>query len=340
MSHSNMGSRFVAEPEPSVAQLDELTALAPANPFITPAYLRAKAALGLRPWLLGIRSAEGKWIAGCLAFVTPNRLLPTLRVPSVPALGEAASIFWRGLVDFCESTGLCAAHINTAFSPPGKLPEFPRERLRRSRYEYVLDLTTADLRSGISTNHLRNIKRAQKNGIVIERTGTEQSCRQHAALVSASLKRRKNRGERLESRVDDRRTLPYLTEGAGEIFRALRGGKVLSSVLVLMAPEGGYYQSAGTNAEGMACGACHLLVYEIARNFQAAGKRQFNLGGAAPENSGLQQFKAGFGAARVELEAVEIVLGSAVRHILVDQLRSLRGGWQQFTQFFAPPFHN
>ena len=39
--------------------------------------------------------------------------------------------------------------------------------------------------------------------------------------------------------------------GAGEIFQAVVDGQVLSTILVLLSRDAGYYHSAGTSAEGM-----------------------------------------------------------------------------------------
>jgi hypothetical protein len=329
--------RFVSLPDPNETVVEELMALTPGNPFTTPAYLRSKVALRFRPWLLGIKSAEGELVAGCLAFLTPNPLIPVLKLPSMPALGPGGpKLFWESVIDFCNKLDLCGLSINTAASPPDKIPRLSGERSRRSRSEYILDLDDENLLGKMSGNHRRNIKRSQKHNITLERSRNEKACREHAQLLNASMERRRNRGESINSQGDFRRTLPYLTQGAGELFRAVSGGQVLSSILVLLSPTGAYYQSAGTNAEGMARGACHFLIYETAKILQAAKKQQFNLGAAEPQNLGLHQFKAGFGTRRVELEAAEIVLGSGIRNDLWDTLRSIRRGCQHLARCLGP----
>lgn len=322
---------FFAEPAPSPATLGALTALAPANPFVTPAYLKSREALGRQSWILGLKSQE-MITAGCAAFLKPHPLAPSLHVPSAPLLsGSDARLFWKGLVHFCTKTGVWSLSVNTSASS-GSIPVLTGEVSRRSRYEYRLDLKESDLRKRVSAHHRRNIKRAQRAGVALDRTSSEEACREHVGLLKASMERRRKRGEDVRNSDADK-ILPYLRECAGELFRAVAHGKVLSSILVLMAPQGGYYQSAGTSSEGMACGASHFLVYQIAKTLQAENKERFNLGGAQLENQGLRQFKAGFGAESAALEAAEIVLGGKMRKQLLDRVRSIRSGCQNVARY-------
>jgi hypothetical protein len=327
-----MSPTFFAEPAPSRALLDTLAALAPANPFVTPAYLKSRKSLGRQSWIVGLKS-QGMLTIGCAAFLKRNPLAPSLHLPSAPWLhGSDARLFWRGLVQFCKEARVWSLSVNSSASAGSGIPVLAGRTARRLRYEYILNLKESDLREGVSAHHLRNLKRAQKAAVALDRTVSEDACREHVGLLKASMERRRKRGEDVPNREHDQ-ILPYLREGAGELFRAVAHGKVLSSLLVLMAPHGGYYQSAGTSSEGMACGASHFLVYQIAKTLQAEGKQQFNLGGAQPENQGLRQFKAGFGAESVELEAAEIVLGSGIRSQLLDRVRSIRSGCQNVARY-------
>ena len=120
------------------------------------------------------------------------------------------------------------------------------------------------------------------------------------------MMRRRERGEQVPAVMASQlaEVSALTAHGAGEIFQAVVDGQVLSSILVLLSRDAGYYHSAGTSAEGMACGASHVLVHDIAMALQAASKQQFNLGGVSEPGSGLDQFKRGFGSRRVELDAV------------------------------------
>ena len=55
---------FHAEPDPSTDLLEEVAALAPENPFYTPAYAAAMGMAGEQPWVLALRDG-GQWLSAC-----------------------------------------------------------------------------------------------------------------------------------------------------------------------------------------------------------------------------------------------------------------------------------
>lgn len=87
-----------------------------------------------------------------------------------------------------------------------------------------------------------------------------------------SIGRRQRRGEAVQEDIPARDFLAMTKMGAGQLFQAVLEGRTVSSALVLMSDKGAYYQSAGTSSEGMACGASHFLVCEIARILQTEEK--------------------------------------------------------------------
>jgi hypothetical protein len=80
LAGTEMSPTVFAEPVPSAAMLGELTALAPANPFVTSAYLKSREALGRQSWILGLKSQE-MITTGCAALLKPHPLAPALHVP-------------------------------------------------------------------------------------------------------------------------------------------------------------------------------------------------------------------------------------------------------------------
>lgn len=124
------------------------------------------------------------------------------------------------------------------------------------------------------------------------------------------MERREQRGESVPSVQPDPFDRALLVSRAAELFQAYDGTSVLSSILVLRAPLGAYYQSAGTSPEGMELGASQFLISSVAAILQGEGMHLFNLGGAGDESPGLQRFKSGFGAHPVPLEAATFVFGS------------------------------
>jgi lipid II:glycine glycyltransferase (peptidoglycan interpeptide bridge formation enzyme) len=218
-------------------------------------------------------------------------------------------------LEFCRKQGVTRLELNSFASAAASIPVWPGERSRRKRCEYVLDLgpSGTDLWKRLASNHARNIKRARKLGLEVRRTRESAACRIHADLMAASLERRKDRGE---SVFEDDALQPVLAltrHGAGELFQIVRQQQVLSSILVLLADKGAYYHSAGTSPDGMACGASHCLIHDIAQTLQGQGLERFNLGGADETNAGLERFKSGFGATATELEAAEFSFAGPLR---------------------------
>ncbi len=276
-----------------------------ANPFMTAAYLNARMALGGEPYILSLEYGE-RMDAACPALLRSGYLTRSLEIMSLPLLPES-DVFWRGLQTWCRGKNVSHVEVNSFSSEQTCIPRLVGEYHRRTRCEYVLDLREQPLWERMSSNHLRNVKRARKGHVSVHRSREASACRVHVDLMALSMTRRRVRGEQVPDRMADQLAeITALTQrGAGEVFQAVADGQVLSSILVLQSERGGYYHSAGTSPEGMACGASHLLVHDIAVTFQAEARWQFNLGGVSEAGSGLEQFKRGFGTRGIELEAVQ-----------------------------------
>lgn len=316
--------RFHAERTLSPELSAAIAAMAPENPFVSSRYQEARRALGWEPWVLSLRN-DARMIAACPAFMRAGRLGRTVEIVSVPPIpGE--STFWQGLVRWCRGQAVTDLEVNTYASASFRIPLLPGERQRRARIEYVLELQDPGLWQRLSSNHERNIKRGRMRGLTLWRSSNREACLTHARLVAASLERRRLRGEPV-AQDDQQQARPYVAlveSGAGELFQAVFKGKILSSVLVLLAERGAYYHSAGTDPEGLTCGASHFLVYEIANELRAASFHCFNLGGVSEPGSGLEQFKRGFGGRRVELEATVCDLRGPLQRALGAGARLLR----------------
>ena len=260
-------------------------------------------------------------VAGCPAFLSGSFLGRSLVIDSLPAM-PSPEVFWRGLLDFCRSLKVWRLQIGTYASPSAEIPYLPGEMGRQTRCEHVLDLDRQDILEGASSQHRRNISRASKAGLSIVRTREAGARAHHVALMNASLERRAKRGEAVDSSRPDARLTALLSSGAAELFQATNGGQILSSILILRASQGAYYESAGTLPEGMRMGASPFLVSRVAAILKKEGCRVFNLGGATAENPGLLRFKTGFGTREVALEAASCCPKSLVEAKLQIALRA------------------
>jgi hypothetical protein len=312
--------QFRAVLRPPLSLIEALAACNPANPLQTSEYAKAQESLGAKVCLLGLY-ADDQLVSGCLGFLSGWFLRRNLNIRSLPNLPEP-EIFWRGILHSCRTLGVWHLQVDTYASPSAVIPQLPGELERRDRCEYVLDLGCENVLDGIGTQHRRNISRARKAGLSIRRTREASACAKHLELMDASLERRANRGESVDLGQESARPLAVLASRSGEIFQAVVGEQVLSSILVLRSSKGAYYQSAGTLPEGMKLGASPFLVSQVADLLKQEGALLFNLGGA--ESPGLQRFKSGFGAREVALQAASFCPKSVVERKLRAALRS---GW-------------
>ncbi len=314
-----MSSGFFSLPQPGVELIQAVAAADSRNPFLTPEYAAARQSLGSMTYAIGLRSGE-TLPSGCLAFISRHPLRRSLEITSVPDLLEVET-FWDGLVELCRRLGVSRLQVDSYCSRTGRVPRLPGELGRHSRCEHILDLTVQSLANGLCTQHRRNISRAEKAGLSVRRAREASALRGHVELMDASMERRAQRGEDIELGSGP---LPsaLLKFGSGELFQAVQGERTLSSILVLRAKEGAYYQSAGTLPDGMKIGASPFLIWQVAQILRQEGLHVFNLGGATMENPGLYRFKTGFGTRPVALESASFRLQSSVQHRLETVMRS------------------
>ncbi len=316
-----MATEFLATLTPSEALIAELTALSPTNPFYTQRYIAAQRSLGFAPWVFTIREND-RIKAGCTAFMKAGRLSRSLEIVSLPMLDDR-DVFWIGLIRFCKKHRVTHLKVETFASRVTHIPSVNGETNRRERSEFLLELQNVDLQGKLSKNHARNIKRGRKAGLCVQRASNQKACQAHAKLIAESMTRRGDRGERVPENIAADAFGAYTHSGAGELFQAILDETVLSSVLVLFADKGAYYHSAGNNPEGMAFGASHFLVQEIANVLRDQSFQVFNLGGSDHSNPGLSRFKAGFGARVVDLEEADFFLCSRIRLKVIKTLHRL-----------------
>jgi lipid II:glycine glycyltransferase (peptidoglycan interpeptide bridge formation enzyme) len=310
--------RFILQPPAAV--IESLATCDAINPLHTPEYAKAHESLGARSCLLGLYR-DDELVSGCIGFLSGSFLRRNLHIRSLPHLPDPAT-FWDGLLEVCQARGIWRMQIDTYASPGAVIPQLPGELERRVRWEYVLDLREENFQDSIGSQHRRSIARARKAGLSIRRTHDVSAFTTHLDLMSASTERRVNRGEKMDSQQESARPLALLASGSGEIFQAISGDQVLSSMLVLRSSKGGYYQSAGTSPEGMKLGASPFLVSQVADILKQEGVQVFNLGGAGAESPGLRRFKAGFGAREVELQAASFCPKPALQRKLHGALRT------------------
>lgn len=319
---STIDAAFVAIREPGNTILDEMAALSPTNPFATRAYVVARRGFTGEPWVIGL-DAQGHLSAGCLAHMRTGYLGRSLEIVSLPELPDP-EVFWRGLREFCRRQHVEDLFVNTFASCSAAIPKLVGEKMRTDRCEYVLDLQECDLVARLSGDHRRNIARARKKGLTVRRATDRESCQAHAAMLLASMERRQHRGEAVPVAFGADQFVAIMEAGAGELFQAIEGGEVVSSMLLLRAARGAYSHTMGTNASGMKHGGSRLVIFEAARMLADEGFEVLNLGGISEDNPGLREFKLGFGARPVDLQSAGFSFATPFKRSIRGAARAVR----------------
>jgi Acetyltransferase (GNAT) domain len=314
--------QFRSELEPSASLIKRVATNDLTNPFCASEYVSATKVLGAQTCLISLWEAD-ELVVGCFGFLFGRFLRRSLYIPSLPTIPNP-KVFWAGLLDLCRKLKVWRLEINSYGSPASDVPQLPGELTRKTRWEYVLDLTSENMLDGVSSHHRRNINRAAQAGLRVQRTRTGSACTEHVQLMRTSLQRRAERGEVVNTDLGCERELALLASGCGEIFQAVSGERVLSSGLVLRSSMGAYYQSTGSSPDGLKLGSSPFLISQIASVLQQEGIRLFNLGGTSADSPGLRRFKAGFGAREVELQAATFCPKSVVERKVHN---ALSVGW-------------
>ena len=316
-----MAVTFLARPaDESLLDRASLTDLD--NPFLTTRYLRSQLALFRDAWLLSLDEGDAMR-AAALGFLESGRVRRTLVIPSSPPV-SLDSPFWAGVQSFIRERGVTDLELATFATPASKIPPMPGETERIDRTEFAMSLDGADILSRVSKSHRERISKGRRKGLVVRRGHTDDAVDAHVALHINSMDRRKSRGENVSLAFERAGSAALLASGAGELFQAMLGDHVASSLLVLRSPAGAYSESSGNSKEGMAIGASHFLRYETAAALKAEGVTMFYLGGARPSEEGLRAFKSGFGTIFIDSQSVTAYLGGPLRHRVSAAVEWLR----------------
>jgi hypothetical protein len=312
---------------PSARLIEQVAACDPTNPFYTAEYVSTCESTGSVPCFIGLCDGS-KVVSGCIGVLAGLFLRRSLVIHSLPSV-LSPKFFWQGLLELCRKWQVWRLQIDTYASRASDIPQLPGELERWTRWEYVLDLEGENVLGGVSSQHRRNISRATRAGLSTRRTREVSACAQHLELMNASMERRAKRGEEVEISQEVAGLSALLSSGAGELFQAVKGDQILSSILILRSSQGAYYQSAGTLPEGMKLGSSPFLVSGLAAILKQEGCRVFNLGGTTADNPGLRRFKAGFGAREVTLQAASCCPRTMVER---GAHAALRAGWKWIKQ--------
>jgi len=310
-----------AELDPSEEILQAVAEASPENPFYTMAFAHAQRLRGKRA--VAFLAMASQPIAGCTGFLSHGRIHLDLEIPSAPT-ADLNHPIWTTIRKFCVDTGVTRLRIQSLGSSNKGIPCLGRTISHFTRREFLLDIPSKPEPIALSSNHRRNLRRAERAGIVVDATSDPAASETHVSLIDSSMTRRQEKGENATTGTDSASFRCLVETGAGLIFQARNGEEAVhSSMLVLLSERGAYYHSAGTSPEGMQNGTSQLLVTRVAEHLRERGIHMFNLGGASADQEGLARFKIGFGAYPVELETASYDVASGPRRGVIALARGI-----------------
>lgn len=236
-------------------------------------------------------------------------------------LSEAG--FFRGaIIDIARQVHATKVILEIFGNRDFMMPPVIGETSRHATAIYVCDLTRDDLAAALSSNHRRNLRKAEAAGFTIAEGKTAADIEAHVRLCGASNDRRAGRGEKIQGNKDRRATEGYLASGYATLMQCRQGDETMSSILVLRIGDAAYYDTGGTSPEGMRMGGSHFLMFRTMERLKSQGVRTFSLDVANSE--GLVKFKTGFGAEEWPLQRIYIEYPTLVSR-LKKRIRALIG---------------
>ena len=166
LTRKTVSLQFRSMLAPPVSLIERIAAGDPTNPFCTAEYVSAIESQGAQTCMIGLWEGDEP-VIGCFGFLTGSFLRRSLSVPSLPGIPEQ-QVFWAGLMQLSRELKIWRLEIDTYGSPAVEIPQLQGELTRRTRWEYVMDLTCENILDGVSSHHRRNITRAMQSGLVVQ----------------------------------------------------------------------------------------------------------------------------------------------------------------------------
>jgi hypothetical protein len=163
-------------------------------------------------------------------------------------------------------------------------------------YRHTLDLTPGETRlfKALRNSTRRNIKTAEKEGVAVQFEDTLEALREFYLLNC--LTRREHGLPPQPWHFFKHLHTEVLSKGSGTVALAWSNGHVIAASVFLHAGNAAIYKYGASDKRLQKLRANNLLMWEAIRRFTQKGFRNLCFGRTEPENEGLRQFKAGWGA--------------------------------------------
>jgi hypothetical protein len=159
--------------------------------------------------------------------------------------------------------------------------------------------TESEILAGFRTNMRRNIARASKEGVTVELSGTSEAMEEYYRLHCIT---RKGHGIPPQPLKFFRKILEHVIgRGAGRIALASYRGTIVAGIVIFHHGKKAIYKYGASDVMGKQCRANNLVMWEAIRWYRQQGVTEFCFGRTESENTGLREYKLGYGATEYEL---------------------------------------
>jgi lipid II:glycine glycyltransferase (peptidoglycan interpeptide bridge formation enzyme) len=165
---------------------------------------------------------------------------------------------------------------------------------------WILDIgrNEEDIMKEMRKTHRNLIRRAEKDGVVIEQGDTEEHLKAFYAIHMETVKRHHFVPFSYEYMKNELES--FRADGQIRIFNARYQGKVISSAIVVFYGNEAFYHHGASSSEYAKVPSSYLVLWEAIREAKRRGMEKFNFYGIVEDNPkhpwyGLSRFKKGFG---------------------------------------------
>lgn len=181
--------------------------------------------------------------------------------------------------------------------------------------EYIghrLDLREGEGRlfSAFESSVKRNIRKSIKEGVRLELTDSEEGLKAFHRLNG--LTRKLHGLPPQPFRFFRKMHEHILSRKAGRIILAWNGPKPVAAAVFLHFGKSAVYKYGASDRRYQHLRANNLIMWEAIRFYSGQGLEEFHFGRTEPENSGLMQFKSGWGTAEEKIRYFKYDLGKGM----------------------------
>ena len=201
-----------------------------------------------------------------------------------------------------------------------------------AEHTVIIDLkkTTDELLAGMRRQTRYEVRRAMKQGIVVEKGNSEELFREFHRVQSDTAKRQGFVPPSLKVLLAEREA--FGSQAEIYVAKTKAGEKIAYGLIIKDGREGDYYEAASTPLNRKLPGA-YALLWQAMQDLKEEGYERFNLWGIAPAGqpnhryAGVTTFKTGFGGEVVEfVPAHDLVISQLgyLRNLAVETVRRKR----------------